>query len=256
MEDSFCVGDEEEEGIRQSGPSEEEEEEEDCVSIGLLPRDSFLAGPGQYLTRHRTRLNQARREHRRKPSRIRVISDSSEEETAVSREETMEGCSRAEQRSAECPEPPAQHSHRAGASPAPQPGEPPPEHHRELLPDLEPPACERLDLHPAHPIRSTSFPPAVPGSVQAPSEVCSLGTSDYIVSTRLAVERTFQSELQGPGNRNRLSQRLQRLQGLFQRVCVILETDRTRPGDEALRPHLKLDRSWILLPHKVQRIRE
>ncbi|XP_050191656.1 Fanconi anemia group M protein isoform X3 [Myiozetetes cayanensis] len=312
MEDSFCVGDEEEEGCRQSGPSEEEEEEEECVSISLLPRDSFSAGPGQYLTRHRTRLNQARREHRRKPSRIRVLSDSSEEETAVSREESMEGCSRAEQGSAECPEPaepPAQHSSRAGAGPAPQPGEPPPEHHRELLPDLEPLVCERLDLHPAHPIRSTSFPPAVPGSVQAPSEslgdlqpskvksswkspcgstsdpacpaatdpspasagfcrepagkgpslsiladsreiccgaqvisslravhglrvqVCSLGTSDYIVSTRLAVERTFQSELQGPGNRNRLSQRLQRLQGLFQRVCVILETDRTRPGD-------------------------
>ncbi|NXM01111.1 FANCM protein, partial [Tyrannus savana] len=293
MEDSFCVGDEEEEDCRQSGPSEEEEEEEECVSVDLLPRDSFLAGPGQYLTRHRTRLNQARREHRRKPSRIRVISDSSEEETAVSREESMEGCSRAEQGSAECPEPPAQHSSCAGAGPAPQPGEPPPEHHRELLPDLEPPVCERLDLQPAHPIRSTSFPPAVPGSVQAPTEVsvhtsdpacpaatdpspasagfcrepagkgpslsiladsreiccgaqvisslravhglrvqvCSLGTSDYIVSTRLAVERTFQSELQGPGNRNRLSQRLQRLQGLFQRVCVILETDRTRPGD-------------------------
>ncbi|XP_027761523.1 Fanconi anemia group M protein [Empidonax traillii] len=314
MEDSFCVGDEEEEGCSQSGPSEkeeeeEEEEEEQCVSISLLPRDSFLAGPGRYLTRHRTRLNQARPEHRRKPSRIRVISDSSEEETAVSREESMEGCSRAEQGSAECPEPPAQHSSRAGASPAPRPGEPPPEHHRELLLGLEPLVCERLDLHPDHPNRSTSFSPAVPGSVQAASEslgdlqpskvksswkspcgstsdpacpaatapspalaglcrdpagrgpslsiladsreiccgaqvisslravhglrvqVCSLGSSDYIVSTRLAVERTFQSELQGPGNRNRLSQRLQRLQGLFQKVCVILETDRTRPGD-------------------------
>ncbi|NXK42999.1 FANCM protein, partial [Piprites chloris] len=302
VEDSFCVGDEEEEGCRQSGPSEEEEEE--CVSFDLLPRDSFPAGPGRYLTRHRTRLNQARLEHRRKPSRIIVISDSSEEETAVSREKsTKTGCSRAEQGSAECPKPPvppAQHSSRAGAVPAPRPGEPPPEHDRDLLLGLGASVCERLDLHPDHPIRSTSFPPAVPGSVRAAREVksswksprgstsdpacpaatgpssasaglsrdppgkgpslsiladsreiscgaevisslravhglrvhvCSLGGSDYIVSTRLAVERTFQSELQGPGNRNRLSQRLQRLQGLFQRVCVILEADRARPGD-------------------------
>ncbi|NWQ71109.1 FANCM protein, partial [Neopipo cinnamomea] len=308
VEDSFCVGDEEEEGCRQSGPSEEEEEEE-RVGFALLPRDSFPAGHGRYLTRHRTRLNQARLEHRRKPSRIIVISDSSEEETAASREKSMEAeCCRAEQGGAECPKPPvppAQHSQRVGAAPAPRPG---PEHHRELLPAMGAPGGESLDLHPHHPVRSTSFPPAGPGSVRAPSEpsqvkssrkslhgstsdpacpaatdpspasagfsrdpagtgpslsiladsreiscgaevisclravhglrvqVCSLGSSDYIVSTRMAVERTFQSELQGPGNRNRLSQRLQRLQGLFQRVCVILETDRARPGDASRVP--------------------
>ncbi|NWU10175.1 FANCM protein, partial [Cephalopterus ornatus] len=296
-EDSFCVGDEEEEGCRQSGPSEEEEE---CVSLGLLPREGFPAGQGRYLTRCRTRLNQARLEHRRKPSRIIVISDSSEEEMAVSREKSMKAdCARVEEGSAECPEPPvppAQHSSGAGAVPAPGPGG----HDSEMLLGLGASVCEGLDLHPDHPIGSTSFPPAVPGSVQAPTEVssswknphgftsdpacpaatdpssasaglsrhppgkgpslsiladsreiscgaevisslravhglrvqvCSLGSSDYIVSTRLAVERTFQSELQGPGNRNRLSQRLQRLQGLFQRVCVILETDRARPGE-------------------------
>ncbi|NXM32262.1 FANCM protein, partial [Oxyruncus cristatus] len=289
VEDSFCVGDEEEEGCRQSGPSEEEEEEEECVSLSLPPRDSVPAGPSRYLTRRRTRLNQARLEQRRKPSRILVISDSSEEEAAASGEKSMKtGCSRAEEGSAECPKPPvppAQHSTRAGAVPAAPPGEPPPEHGRELLPGLGASGCEKLDLHPDHPSRSTSFPPAVPTSVQAPNpacpaatepspapaglsreppgqgpslsiladsrelscgaevisslravhglrvHVCSLRSSDYIVSTRLAVERTFQSELQGPGNRNRLSQRLQRLQGLFQRVCVILETDRARPGD-------------------------
>ncbi|NWS10698.1 FANCM protein, partial [Pachyramphus minor] len=284
VEDSFCVGDEEEEeGCRQSGPSEEEEEE--CVSFSLLPRDSFPAGPSRYLTRRRTRLNQARLQHRSKPSRIIILSDSSEEETPVSREEPRKGCSRVEEGGAECPKPPgppAQHSNRAGAGPAPRPGG----HDREMLLGLGPLVCEGLDLHPDHPSRSTSFPPAAPGSpsqvksswkmprgsasdpacpaATAPAgkgpslsiladsreiscgaevisslravhglqvHVCSLGSSDYIVSTRLAVERTFQSELQGPGNRNRLSQRLQRLQGLFQRVCVILETDRARPGD-------------------------
>ncbi|XP_027578858.2 Fanconi anemia group M protein isoform X6 [Pipra filicauda] len=311
VEDSFCVGDEEEEACRQSGPSEEEEEE--CVNWGLLTRDSM---PGRYLTRRRRRLNQAGLEqsppapgHRRKPSRIIVPSDSSEEETAASGEQSMAaGCSRAGQGSTECPQPsvpPAQHSHGARAVPAPRPGG----HDRDMLLGLRASGCERLDLHPDHSSRSTSFPPAAPGSVQAPSEslcdlqpsqvkscgknprgsasdpacpaatepssasaglcrhppgkgpslsiladsreiscgaevisslravhglhvqVCSLGTSDYVVSTRLAVERTFQSELQGPGNRNRLSQRLQRLQGLFQRVCVILETDRAKPGE-------------------------
>ncbi|NWR25483.1 FANCM protein, partial [Emberiza fucata] len=61
-------------------------------------------------------------------------------------------------------------------------------------------------------------------------QVCSLGSSDYIVSNRLAVDRVLQSELQSPGNRNKLSQRLQRLQGIFERICVIVETDRVRPG--------------------------
>ncbi|XP_014112912.1 PREDICTED: Fanconi anemia group M protein [Pseudopodoces humilis] len=62
-------------------------------------------------------------------------------------------------------------------------------------------------------------------------QICSLGTSDYIVSNRLAVDRVFQSELQSPGNRNKLSRRLQCLQGIFQRICVIVETDRVRPGE-------------------------
>ncbi|XP_059706707.1 Fanconi anemia group M protein isoform X3 [Haemorhous mexicanus] len=62
-------------------------------------------------------------------------------------------------------------------------------------------------------------------------QVCSLGSSDYIVSNRLAVDRVLQSELQSPGNRNKLSQRLQRLQGIFERICVIVETDRVRPGE-------------------------
>ncbi|NXV05263.1 FANCM protein, partial [Cettia cetti] len=62
-------------------------------------------------------------------------------------------------------------------------------------------------------------------------QVCSLGSSDYIVSSRLAVDRLLQSELQSPGNRNKLSQRLQRLRGAFERICVIVETDRARPGE-------------------------
>ncbi|XP_066045290.1 Fanconi anemia group M protein isoform X2 [Chamaea fasciata] len=62
-------------------------------------------------------------------------------------------------------------------------------------------------------------------------QVCPLGTSDYLVSNRLAVDRVSQSELQSPGNRNKLGQRLQRLQGVSERICVIVETDRVRPGE-------------------------
>ncbi|NWV60291.1 FANCM protein, partial [Malurus elegans] len=62
-------------------------------------------------------------------------------------------------------------------------------------------------------------------------QLCSLGTGDYMVSARLAVDRLLQSELLSPGNRNKLSQRLQRLQSSCQRICVIVETDRARPGE-------------------------
>ncbi|RMB98474.1 hypothetical protein DUI87_24688 [Hirundo rustica rustica] len=142
-EDSFCVGDEEEEA--ESGCSEEEV----CVDFALLPSQAFGSSSSrQYLTRRRTRLEQAGLAgsapaplRKKKPSRIVLQSDSSEE------------------------------------------------------------------------------------------EVCSLGSSDYIVSNRLAVDRLLQSELQSPGNRNKLSQRLQRLQGVFERICVIVETDRVRPGE-------------------------
>ncbi|NXR42057.1 FANCM protein, partial [Zosterops hypoxanthus] len=64
-----------------------------------------------------------------------------------------------------------------------------------------------------------------------PVRVCPLGSSDYMVSSRLAVDRVLQSELQSPGNRNKLSQRLRGLQGTFERICVIVETDRVRPGE-------------------------
>ncbi|XP_063255822.1 Fanconi anemia group M protein isoform X2 [Prinia subflava] len=62
-------------------------------------------------------------------------------------------------------------------------------------------------------------------------QVCPLGSSDYIVSNRLAVDRLLQGELQSPANRSKLSQRLQRLQGVFERICVIVEADRVRPGE-------------------------
>ncbi|KAM4777421.1 Fanconi anemia group M protein isoform 1-T1 [Cyanocitta cristata] len=388
-EDSFCVGDEEEEEEAQSGCSEEEV----CVNFDLLTTES--SGRSRYLTRRRTRLHQARLGgnapaplQKRKPSRIIVLSDSSEEEMGASREKPLEGaCSRAGQGKGLLPTalpsaPSAQHRNRAGQATAPQAGR---EGTGRLL-GLG--ASAVLDLPPEQPGRSTSVPPAGSGcrstELQAASEVhsslkkthgsssgpacpaapntssawaqtsrgpveqspslagisrgpveqspslagisrgpgeqspslagisrgpgeqspslagisrgpveqspslagisrgpgeqspslagisrgpgeqspslcvladsreicsgpevisclraehglrvqvCPLGSGDYIVSNRLAVDRLLQSELQSPGNRNKLSQRLQRLQGSFERICVIVETDRVRPGE-------------------------
>ncbi|XP_075609244.1 Fanconi anemia group M protein [Balearica regulorum gibbericeps] len=62
-------------------------------------------------------------------------------------------------------------------------------------------------------------------------QVCSLSSSDYIVSNRMAVERKFLSELLNSVNRNKVTQRIQRLQSMFERVCVIVEKDRIKPGE-------------------------
>ncbi|KAM9341532.1 Fanconi anemia group M protein [Symphorus nematophorus] len=65
--------------------------------------------------------------------------------------------------------------------------------------------------------------------------VCSLDGSYFIVSNRMAVERHSQSDLASMQNRKRLAERVTSLQGLFERVCLIVEKDRTKPG-EASRP--------------------
>lgn len=63
--------------------------------------------------------------------------------------------------------------------------------------------------------------------------VCSLDGSYFIVSNRMAVERHSQSNLAAMQNRKRLAERVNSLQGLFERVCLIVEKDRTKPGQWA-----------------------
>ncbi|XP_061318424.1 Fanconi anemia group M protein isoform X2 [Pezoporus flaviventris] len=62
-------------------------------------------------------------------------------------------------------------------------------------------------------------------------QVCTLSSSDYIVSNRMAVERMFLSELLNSMNRTKVTQRIQRLQSMFERTCVVVETDRIKPGE-------------------------
>ncbi|AWP16398.1 putative Fanconi anemia group M protein [Scophthalmus maximus] len=65
--------------------------------------------------------------------------------------------------------------------------------------------------------------------------VCSLDGSYFVVSNRMAVERHSQSDLAAMQNRKRLVERVTGLQRLFERVCLIVEKERTKPG-EAARP--------------------
>ncbi|NXX56414.1 FANCM protein, partial [Scopus umbretta] len=306
-EDSFCVGEEEEETCKKSESSEEEV----CVNFDLLNNESLTSGRKQYLTRRRKKLNQARTEEsysvpmqKKKPSRIIVLSDSSGEETSVSNEKPMEtDCFWAEQENAKLPKSlpsvsSAQHKKIAGETSVHQSvGS-----KSEMLLGLKASVSEMLDFHPAHQLRSTRFEPALTPSdsgkedLQAPAEntcrrsstsvpscsastnpasvtalfsrdpleknpslcilvdsreissgaevisslkavhgvkvqVCSLSSSDYIVSNCMAVERRFLSELLNSVNRNKVTQRIQRLQSMFERICVIVEKDRIKPGE-------------------------
>ncbi|XP_022052530.2 Fanconi anemia group M protein isoform X2 [Acanthochromis polyacanthus] len=61
--------------------------------------------------------------------------------------------------------------------------------------------------------------------------VCSLDGGYFIVSNRMAVERHSQSDLAATQNRKELVKRVNRLQGLFERVCLIVEKDRIKKGE-------------------------
>ncbi|NWX64389.1 FANCM protein, partial [Promerops cafer] len=177
-EDSFCVGDEEEEA--QSGCSEEEEEEE-CVDLDLLGTEALGSCRKQYLTRRRRRLHQARPGatapaplQRKKPSRIIVLSDSSEEETGGSREKPLgAGQGKGQLPKALPSAPSAQPRSGAGGATVPQPGG----RDTERLLALEASGSGVLDLPPEHPGRSMSMPPAGSGcrntDLQAAGEVYS-----------------------------------------------------------------------------------
>ncbi|NXS65701.1 FANCM protein, partial [Pandion haliaetus] len=310
-EDSFCVGEVEEETCKKSESSEEEV----CVNFDLLNNESFTSGRKQYLTRRRKKLNQARMEEnysvpvqKKKPSRIIVLSDSSGEEMSVSNEKPMKTDRvGAEQENATLATSlpsvsSAQQKKISGEIVVHQSAE----DKSEMLLNLKASVSEMLDFHPDHQVRSTCFPPAVTSSesgkegLQVPAEVesslkntgkstsvpscsastkpssatalfsrdplekkpslcilvdsreissgaevisslkavygvkvqvCSLSSSDYIVSNRMAVERKFLSELLNSVHRNKVTQRIQRLQSMFERICVIVEKDRIKTGE-------------------------
>ncbi|XP_042533879.1 Fanconi anemia group M protein isoform X1 [Dipodomys spectabilis] len=62
-------------------------------------------------------------------------------------------------------------------------------------------------------------------------EVCPLNGCDYIVSSRMVVERMSQSEMLNTANKNKLVKQIQHLHSMFERICVIVEKDREKAGD-------------------------
>ncbi|XP_070604865.1 Fanconi anemia group M protein isoform X2 [Erythrolamprus reginae] len=62
-------------------------------------------------------------------------------------------------------------------------------------------------------------------------EICSLGSCDYIVSNRLAVERKCQTELVNYTHQSKMVQRMQQLKNKFDRICIIVEKERIRTGE-------------------------
>ncbi|XP_029340595.1 Fanconi anemia group M protein isoform X2 [Mus caroli] len=62
-------------------------------------------------------------------------------------------------------------------------------------------------------------------------EICPLNGCDYIVSSRMVVVRKSQSEMLSNTSKNKFIEQMQRLQSMFQRICVIVEKDREKAGD-------------------------
>uniref|UniRef100_A0A3Q2FXY5 FA complementation group M n=1 Tax=Cyprinodon variegatus TaxID=28743 RepID=A0A3Q2FXY5_CYPVA len=259
-EDSFVVGSDEEELVCN------EEEPED---IELLPEVSYMDGRRQYATRRRVFLHKARAkagaenrtesaaEQRTKTKRSRVIclDDSSEEETGdecKNRGSSTAGSAVPLQANRPHPEPSGQKS-TSSASKLQKVC-------HQILELMElfylatAQHCQLFSGAPNLEAPSMNGPPSPSGSVSilvdsrcissgvelmtslrqrhgANVHVCSLDSSYFIVSNRMAVERLSQSDLAAMQNRKRLVERLSSLQGMFERVCVIVEKDRSKQGE-------------------------
>ncbi|ESO87654.1 hypothetical protein LOTGIDRAFT_166235 [Lottia gigantea] len=66
-------------------------------------------------------------------------------------------------------------------------------------------------------------------------EVRQLSYCDYILSTRLAVDRQVWSEFSNGSNHSKVIERLQKMKELYDRCCLIIETDKIKTGDKTVR---------------------
>uniref|UniRef100_A0A3Q0R8K8 ERCC4 domain-containing protein n=1 Tax=Amphilophus citrinellus TaxID=61819 RepID=A0A3Q0R8K8_AMPCI len=251
-EDSFVVGSD----VEEVGTSEE-----DAEDVELLPEASFVDGRRQYATRRRVFLHKARNKTKR--TRVIQINDSSEEETdEVNKDRSPRAGSGVVPLLPKVVQPEScrlQQQQKAVSSASATLSSRVSllnkldfvESELHALPSLAPQTSRAQDL-------IVSETPASSGSVcilvdsrcissgvelltslrqrhAATVQVCSLDSSYFIVSNRMAVERHSQSDLAATQNRKRLAERVNSLQGLFERVCMIVEKDRTKTG-EASRP--------------------
>ncbi|XP_073782912.1 Fanconi anemia group M protein isoform X4 [Danio rerio] len=226
-EDSFVV----------DGSEEEDEVSADEESVELIPEDSFIDGRRQYATRRRARIRQIRAanpatDQQRKNKRSRIIrpQDSSDEDEDQPQTHSV---FKVPQSVCRRPEPEIQKRQRL-------------EDQAEL--------SEELDFQTHKQAPDAGFPVSADAPlavlvdarcISGGSEllsllrirhhlqvhVCSLGSTDFIISNRTAVEWQSESEVSSAHNRRRLQERMQRLQATYERVCLIIQKDRTRPGE-------------------------
>uniref|UniRef100_A0A672MB14 ERCC4 domain-containing protein n=1 Tax=Sinocyclocheilus grahami TaxID=75366 RepID=A0A672MB14_SINGR len=213
-EDSFVVhGSEDEEG--ESGGDEE--------PVEVIHEDSYVDGRKQYATRRRVQIRgvQSERNGQSKRSRIIRVQDSSEEE------EEQTGSVFTDPQRLQSASGPTDRDDRK----------------RQRLSDQGTAVTAQTQIPPAAdaPLRVLVDSRCISGGSEVVSRlrlrhglqvhVCSLISSDFIVSNRMAVERQSESELASVQNRRRLQDRMQGLQAAFERVCLIIERDRAKPGE-------------------------
>nr|XP_061824249.1 Fanconi anemia group M protein homolog isoform X1 [Nerophis lumbriciformis] len=249
-EDSFVVGSEAE------GESFEDEAQEEAVE--LMPEDSYVDGKRQYATRRRVFLHKARASgappcppgQTGKRGRVLRLADSSEEEEEDASAPPQAGVKlkreqkssskvpliREQQQDERCRQRIENQHLLSDQLDFDTPSESQvasTKHHQELpfvnLDVSERPVCILVDSR------------CISGAVEvvtglrqrhrAAVHVRSLDGSYFIVSGRMAVERHSQSDLASAHNRKRLAERVNGMQEAFERVCLIVERDKTRPGD-------------------------
>ncbi|XP_033013608.1 Fanconi anemia group M protein isoform X2 [Lacerta agilis] len=262
LADSFCVEEEEEEVEDPKSCSSEDEEV--CVDFNLL-QESFGEGRKQYCTRRRRKLKEALLQQGgaappplKKRSRIQILSSSSEDEGGVRREPPP--IVKADQGSHASSSLASDHRLDCRTSAPKAEIRPPQESRTQVLMGPKSSLSEELDFqatskpesswghlaalcarkNPPLPLcvlvdsREISSGPDVISALKAVHgvkvHVCSLGGCDYIVSSRLAVERRCQAELLTPAHRSKVVQRVQQLKSKFDRICVIVE-ERVKAGE-------------------------
>uniref|UniRef100_A0A670XUY2 ERCC4 domain-containing protein n=1 Tax=Pseudonaja textilis TaxID=8673 RepID=A0A670XUY2_PSETE len=230
VEDSFCVNEED-------NPKSSSSDEDVHINFDLLGEESFVDGRKQYQTRHRKKMKVGHTKQKtgmplapKRFTRVRILNGSSEDEETDKKEEQMGSrvsttdlcflCNSAEKSLENLPGRSSSSSSwtlRNSKSQAP--------------------LCILVDNH------EISSGPEVISTLKTVHgvkvEICSLGSCDYIVSNRLAVERKCQAELVNNIHQSKMVQRMQQLKNKFDRICIIVEKERIRTG-------------WYLVFHRTK----
>uniref|UniRef100_A0A670XNV9 ERCC4 domain-containing protein n=1 Tax=Pseudonaja textilis TaxID=8673 RepID=A0A670XNV9_PSETE len=267
VEDSFCVNEED-------NPKSSSSDEDVHINFDLLGEESFVDGRKQYQTRHRKKMKVGHTKQKtgmplapKRFTRVRILNGSSEDEETDKKEEQMgsrvsakvdkdsnvTSLTKDQTLPQKCSvlKPQESHAQVHLEKSYSHPKFKNPEKSLENLPGRsssssswtlrnsksQAPLCILVDNH------EISSGPEVISTLKTVHgvkvEICSLGSCDYIVSNRLAVERKCQAELVNNIHQSKMVQRMQQLKNKFDRICIIVEKERIRTG-------------WYLVFHRTK----